>query len=198
MYSNSPGNRQLFKSKVLSITKIVLLVVSLLIISGCDTGVNPDKSEVEDIKIYFSPADKCDEKVMALIDNANQELHIAVYSFNRKPISDAVIRAYKRGVEVKVVFDESQLSGPNSRQTDLQNEGIAVKKDNPRGNSLSQMHNKFAVIDKHIVITGSYNWTTNATTNNDENLVVITSHSVAATYNTEFERIWAESKELDA
>ena len=124
--------------------KIILIITVLLIfLIGCDTGTNPTSSnptdtnqngqEIPVIKIYFSPADKCDEKIVALIDSAKQELNIAVYSFNRQNIADAVINAYKRGVAVRVVFDESQLTGPNSKQDYLQNAGIAVKKDKPAG-----------------------------------------------------------------
>ena len=35
------------------------------------------------------------------------------------------------------------------------------------------MHNKFAVIDDEIVLTGSFNWTSAAANNNQENLVVV-------------------------
>jgi len=52
------------------------------------------------------------------------------------------------------------------------------------------MHDKFMIVDKKIVSTGSYNWTTNATENNDENLLIITSAATAASYNKEFNRIW--------
>jgi phosphatidylserine/phosphatidylglycerophosphate/cardiolipin synthase-like enzyme len=52
------------------------------------------------------------------------------------------------------------------------------------------MHDKFMIVDKKIVATGSYNWTTNATDYNDENLIIITSDSTAAAYNNEFNRIW--------
>src|SRR5699024_5624515 len=37
----------------------------------------------------------------------------------------------------------------------------------------ARMHNKFCVIDKNVVITGSYNWT-NRARSNDENITVIT------------------------
>ncbi|MCL2879144.1 MAG: phospholipase D-like domain-containing protein [Treponema sp.] len=163
---------------------------------GCNTATNPGGNDVQDIKIYFSPADNCDVQIVNLINNAKSELNIAVYSFNRPNIADAVIQAYERGVAVRVVFDESQLTGPNSKQTYLQDAGVPVRKDKPGSAAYSQMHNKFAIIDKRIVITGSYNWTTNATTNNDENMLVITSPDTAAAYNTEFEKIWAHATDL--
>lgn len=36
------------------------------------------------------------------------------------------------------------------------------------------MHNKFCVIDNQVVLHGSYNWSTNAETKNDE--VITTTH----------------------
>jgi len=94
------------------------------------------------------------------------------------------------------VFDLGQLTGPQSKHEDLSNAGINVKKDKAAASGYAAMHNKFAVIDQRIVITGSYNWTTNATQNNDENLIIITSRDAAAKYNVEFERIWALAVDL--
>ena len=197
MYSHSNKARRLFQLRIINFSRIILLLVSLVLLSGCNTGVSPDNSGVEDIQVYFSPADNCDTHVVAAIENAKQELNIAVYSFNRQSISNAVIAAYNRGVAVRVVFDESQLTGPNSKHNELKNAGIAVRKDKPTSAGTSQMHDKFAIIDKHVVITGSYNWTSNATLNNDENLLIITSDSLSETYNTEFERIWLHAQELE-
>ena len=40
-------------------------------------------------------------------------------------------------------------------------------------NKGSLMHNKYAVIDENIVITGSFNWTNKAVNVNHENIVII-------------------------
>lgn len=37
----------------------------------------------------------------------------------------------------------------------------------------SCMHNKYAVIDDNVVITGSFNWTSKAVSTNRENIVII-------------------------
>jgi len=44
------------------------------------------------------------------------------------------------------------------------------------------------------VITGSYNFSNNAKTRNDENTLIIHSSEMAAIYRQEFERVWAEAK----
>ena len=55
------------------------------------------------------------------------------------------------------------------------------------------MHDKFAVIDSKIVLTGSYNWTTNGDERNRENLAIITDSAVAEQYSEEFFKLWAEA-----
>lgn len=52
------------------------------------------------------------------------------------------------------------------------------------------MHNKFVVIDGRILITGSFNWTTQAVTSNQENLCIIDNEELAKKYTAEFERLW--------
>ena len=55
------------------------------------------------------------------------------------------------------------------------------------------MHNKVAIIDGWIVITGSYNWSLNAEEKNNENMIIIKSVELAKIYEKEFQKIWQES-----
>ena len=52
------------------------------------------------------------------------------------------------------------------------------------------MHNKFAIFDKRLLFTGSYNWTANAEHNNYENAVFISGPQTISQYQKEFDRIW--------
>ena len=53
------------------------------------------------------------------------------------------------------------------------------------------LHDKFAIFDGRLVLTGSYNWSTNAEENNDENAVFIRNTSVIAAFQTNFNSRWA-------
>jgi phosphatidylserine/phosphatidylglycerophosphate/cardiolipin synthase-like enzyme len=67
--------------------------------------------------------------------------------------------------------------------------GIDVRLDgNPRG-----MHHKVILIDERIVITGSYNFSNNAKTRNDENTLIIHNPEMVALFREEFERVWEEA-----
>jgi phosphatidylserine/phosphatidylglycerophosphate/cardiolipin synthase-like enzyme len=53
------------------------------------------------------------------------------------------------------------------------------------------MHQKFAVIDRSLVFTGSYNWTRAADHLNDENLLMFrNAAALAEEYRREFFSLW--------
>ena len=54
------------------------------------------------------------------------------------------------------------------------------------------MHNKYAIIDESVVITGSFNWTTQAINNNQENLLFYEDKELCAKYLKEFNKLWNE------
>ncbi|KAJ8318460.1 hypothetical protein KUTeg_003551 [Tegillarca granosa] len=54
------------------------------------------------------------------------------------------------------------------------------------------MHHKFVVIDNEILINGSFNWTRQAITGNQENLVVMNDPEIVQQFQTEFENMWTE------
>ena len=54
------------------------------------------------------------------------------------------------------------------------------------------MHNKYAIIDESVIVTGSFNWTTQAINNNQENLLFYEDKEIAAQYLKEFNKLWNE------
>jgi len=59
------------------------------------------------------------------------------------------------------------------------------------------MHNKFAIIDNRILLTGSYNWTFSANNRNDENLMVIDDPEIIARYQNQFINLWTNKYSLE-
>ena len=52
------------------------------------------------------------------------------------------------------------------------------------------MHHKFLIIDSHVLITGSFNWTRQAIVGNNENLIVTTHPKLVPVYQSEFNKLW--------
>ncbi|MEM2840968.1 MAG: phospholipase D family protein [Candidatus Bathyarchaeia archaeon] len=140
-------------------------------------------------EVCFSPGGGCKSKLIYWFSRANNTIHIMVTSFTLDDVGDALIYARRRGVDVKVVFEKEDLT-EYSEYGKLKDAGIQVRVDtNP-----ALMHNKVAIIDGLITITGSYNWSRSAEEKNNENMVILRSMEVASIYEREFNKIWSASK----
>ena len=143
--------------------------------------------EVEVLGVCFSRTMSCSSLIGYWIARANESIHIMIYGFTLDYLSEALIDAVKRGVEVKVVIEKESAYWRGSEYERLLQAGVDVKLD---GNPYT-MHHKVAIIDGKIVITGSYNWTWSAERRNDENVLILMSRSLAESYEEEFQRIWS-------
>lgn len=70
---------------------------------------------------------------------------------------------------------------------DLVREGIQIRTDK---NPYALMHNKFVIVDEKILITGSYNWTAQATKMNQENIIILENDEMAKKFLAEFDTLW--------
>ncbi len=147
------------------------------------TTTKKTKSERNYLKIFFTPGLECEDNIIARI-NKSKKMDIAVYSITNLKITDALLKAYERGAEIRIVTDRTQSKGKNSTVGKLKEAGI------PLLTNIKHRieHNKFAVFDDIHVVSGSYNWTTNATKYNSENCVFFKQKKNE--YSTRFEELW--------
>jgi len=138
------------------------------------------------IEVLFSPKDNCAQEIVSKIDKAKDYVYVAMYYFTSRPIAQALIRARDRGVDVRVCLDKEQPTYEYSKSRFLENKGINMKLIGGSG----IMHNKFCIIDDHITLTGSCNWTVSADLKNDENLLIIESEEIARIYKEQFNKFW--------
>jgi phosphatidylserine/phosphatidylglycerophosphate/cardiolipin synthase-like enzyme len=147
---------------------------------------NPEEPAIDGV--YFSPRGGCENQVINWINKANSSIHVLIYSFTLDSVGNALIEAHGRHIEVKIVFEKGQI-GQSSEYQRLRNSAVDVRNDtNP-----SYMHDKIMIVDGKVVLTGSFNWSNNAENENNENLLIIASTSLATTYENEFQKIWNSS-----
>lgn len=137
----------------------------------------------------FSPEDPVTDVIVEWIDQAQNSVDIMAFAFTSDLITDAFITARERGVAVRVVMENRNARGTGSEFDKLREASIDI---HPDGNCYI-MHHKAIIVDGQRVITGSFNFTASAQDHNDENVLLINDRSVAALYNAEFERIYAQA-----
>jgi phosphatidylserine/phosphatidylglycerophosphate/cardiolipin synthase-like enzyme len=134
----------------------------------------------------------CEKLLVEQIDRADKEILVAIYSMTRRSITGALVKAVGRGVKVRVKYDavsHSDSEAMNDTIQYLERKGVKCIAITLSGEKDSKMHDKFTVIDRKRVLTGSFNYTTSASTRNYENLVLIESAEIAKQYIAEFENI---------
>lgn len=104
-------------------------------------------------------------KIIEHINLSEKEILIAVAWFTDLSIVLALKKVQKKGIKINIVIYDNFINDEKIFK-DLIHEGAIVKK------SSKLMHNKFCIIDRKIVLNGSYNWTSSAKYNN-ENLQII-------------------------
>lgn len=142
--------------------------------------------EGSQVEVYFSPDDGMLERLLDLVSEAKQSVRFMAYSFTDDDLGQALIAARERGVAVIGVMDEAQArSNTGGEFQNLQGAGIDVRLDGNPGS----MHHKVFIIDGEIVVTGSYNFSKNARTRNDENTLILHNPEIGQVYLEEFERV---------
>ena len=136
---------------------------------------------------YFSPKRGAADTVVGFIDRCSETIDAAVYCITHDDISNALVRAQSRGVQVRVITDNLQASNKYSDDELLIESGIQLI----RAKQSGCMHNKFIIGDTSAVGTGSLNWTLSADIRNRENFVIIRLKYVIEKYQKEFDEMWS-------
>lgn len=133
---------------------------------------------------------ECERMLVRAIQQAREEVLVAIYTITRSSIEEALSAAARRGVVVKVKYDAKQTPTSNMQELidRMEQRGVILMPITMSGRFAS-MHHKFLVVDRTQVFTGSFNFTTMASTQNYENCVLIDSVAVARDFVNEFERI---------
>jgi len=140
-----------------------------------------------EIKIFFSPNGGIKEEIIKQIDNAESHIDISMYSFTSEPIAEALVQAKNRGIRVRILLDKLQAAGRYSQYQYLLDNNIKAITDVHAG----IMHNKIAIIDGRVLLTGSYNWTESAEERNEENLLLfIDEEEIINIYQARLNYLW--------
>lgn len=143
--------------------------------------------------VYFTRnGEKPDKAVLALIDNAKESLHLAIYALTEPRIVDALIRAHARGVAVQIITDFKQTQGDaqNKAVRMLIDAGIPVRVNSHSG----LMHLKLLVVDAHDAAVGSFNYSKAASTINDEVVVLLSDPEAIQHFERTFAAMWQDTK----
>jgi phosphatidylserine/phosphatidylglycerophosphate/cardiolipin synthase-like enzyme len=145
------------------------------------------------IQIYFSPEDKVMDHMIPYVSSAQSSIRFLAFNFTDYPLAQAMIDRANAGVNTAGIYEKTGSETDASEMKTFYCAKVPVRQDgNPRF-----LHDKVIVIDNHIVISGSFNFSSNATENNDENVIIIDNPEIASLYMQEFDRLWSIASDPD-
>jgi phosphatidylserine/phosphatidylglycerophosphate/cardiolipin synthase-like enzyme len=169
------------------------------------------------LTVQFSPTPKkqpWQQSVNGLIGQtlaqAQHNVDLALFVFSEQQLANVLEADHQRGVQIRALIEPSFAYRDYSEALSmlgvkLANSHCRYEASNhpwqpaittvgvPQLPSGDLLHHKFGIIDQHIIITGSQNWSDAANYSNDENLLVIDNATVAAHFQREFSRLYSNA-----
>eukprot|EP00928_Gymnodinium_smaydae_P029702 TRINITY_DN22296_c0_g5_i1.p1 TRINITY_DN22296_c0_g5~~TRINITY_DN22296_c0_g5_i1.p1 ORF type:complete len:613 (+),score=58.91 TRINITY_DN22296_c0_g5_i1:65-1903(+) len=148
--------------------------------------VNMTREETEDAR----------GTVCWLIGEATQKIRASIYNINDAVVTDALVRAHHRGVDVHILTSSKYNSSEwylneQFKKLTANSVPLTIIMHDDSDISLAALtnHTKFAIFDDYRVITGSCNWESRAFDSNSESIVCIEDLKVAEMYQCIFDSI---------
>lgn len=139
------------------------------------------------VETYFSPQGGVAAHVLDALRAAQTSVHFMAFAFTRADFAEVLLEKARADVTVQGVFERRQVeAGADGAWQALRGAGLDVRLD---GNPYV-LHHKVIIIDRQIVVLGSYNFSRNAEDSNNENVLIVHNAELAAQYLEEWERVW--------
>lgn len=158
----------------------VLAVLVLLLVPVAAWAQGPRVQEPEQSRpwaVYFSPDDGAQAVVEAL-GRARKSVRVQVFAATAPQVTRALVDAHQRGVSVEVILGGKPAKGRQPSVASLGQAGIVVLTDKVHTSTGSNV----MVIDRQIVLTGSFSFASAADGPSADTLLVISDPTMAARY----------------
>ncbi|HAR49367.1 MAG TPA: phospholipase [Smithella sp.] len=196
-------NRISFGKKIIAVLFAGIVLIATVVFCAAASKKSGQNSPAGSQAVILANEDYL-PALLRTIDEAQNEIFISIFSFkagehkNSYPdrILDHLAKALKRGVKVYVILETTDRKSDElniqNKQTGklLEEKGVNVYFDSPRQTT----HTKLVVIDQHLVLLGSHNFTQSALKYNNEISILLDSPEMAQNARNYILRIIKEAK----
>jgi len=175
--------------------RLYIPLMAFFFVGACTNATTSDTSDSVYL-LSFDPT-RMQTGIVQLIKEARSTIDVSLYGFENKEVAKALVEAHqRRGVRIRMSteYDSEELEG---YQTVIL-QGIPVK----LGNTSGIQHNKYFIVDKTFLVTGSTNLTGSHPPESSSvsgmwahynNMVILRSPGLTTEFQKDFEIQWAGS-----
>lgn len=157
-----------------------------------DGLINFTEGDTE-VSILFASEGNVIEAVGNAVREAESDVRFMTFVFSSDSLAEAMLEMIDKGINIQGVFENRNSTASWSQMPPLHCAGAHVRQDGNR----YVLHHKVIIIDDNTVVTGSFNFSGNASQSNDENLVIIKNKDIAKLYIDEWQRMWDNAEDLE-
>ena len=134
----------------------------------------PDEETVSGVpvKILFAPDHNPEMEIMKQMAKAQKSIDFAIFTFSKSSGIDDQMVALANSLQIRGVLDDNSDGVDWAVTHELNQANIQIKIVSAQGN-LRKLHHKLMIIDRQVVIAGSFNYTGPANKLNDENIIIL-------------------------
>lgn len=147
------------------------------------------------VEAHFTRAVSVAQVIERCLLAATNSVDAALYRFNNPRLARALEQSVQRGLRIRLVLDRGKYEDTQATREIFANGRIPFRLLEGRQGAGSKMHHKFAILDDHVALTGSYNWTLESEDQNFENLLILREPGPLEVFRREFEALWAAARE---
>ena len=133
-----------------------------------------------------------------LLQQAPTSVDAAVHRITNPRLGRALGQAQNRGLRVRLLLDRNKFEKTAAPRELLAENSVSFRAIYGRKEKGSKLHHKFAVLDRHVLLTGSYNWTIESEEQNCDHMLIIRYPKLVLDYQQEFDRLWPSETESSA
>lgn len=133
-----------------------------------------------------------DKKFISLLKSAEKTIDGSFYDIGNIDYAKAFVEAKKRGVNIRLVTDSSNMKESGQIKQSIQllmDAKIEIKEDKRS----ASMHHKFMIVDSKYILTGSTNLTNSSIYYHNNDTLIIRSDKLVANYQAEFNRLFEKN-----
>jgi phosphatidylserine/phosphatidylglycerophosphate/cardiolipin synthase-like enzyme len=146
------------------------------------------------VEIHYSPQEDLEQVDSELLSTARTEVEITSYSFTDRGIAKVLEDRAKHGVAIKIYADHAstrqELSRAREEQAVIQELATTPNIEVRVKHSSTLAHMKAFEVDGRIFRTGSANFSRNAETRQDNDLLVIRDGAAINSFRIKFDEMW--------
>jgi phosphatidylserine/phosphatidylglycerophosphate/cardiolipin synthase-like enzyme len=190
-------------SYVIILTSAICILVSLQVKTNSASHflrqvLIPKNGQI--LRAMFTPQDNIRQTIINLIKSEKKAIKVAAFYFTDQAIAEALMNSKK--ISIEIITDHKHVAAcPHTKIYELYKAGIPIHVFENM-NKYGIFHHKFLffkenIDDKTILLTGSFNLTSMAQDQNQENVIITDNPDITSSYLNQFNELKKKSQPLE-